>query len=31
MGRNIGFPKSELEPFQAQFKQEVENCKTVKA
>ena len=28
MGRNIRFLKSELEPFRASFKQEVENGKT---
>ena len=28
MGRNIRFLKSELEPFRAQFKQEMENGKT---
>jgi len=28
MGRNIRFLKSELEPFRAQFKKEVENGKT---
>lgn len=28
MGRNIRFLKSELEPFRAQFKQEVENGET---
>ena len=28
MGRNIRFLKSDLEPFRAQFKQEVENGKT---
>ena len=28
MGRNIRFLRSELEPFRAQFKQEVENGKT---
>jgi len=31
MGRNIRFLKSDLEPFRAQFKQEVENGKTSKA
>ena len=31
MGRNIRFLKSELEPFRAQFKQEVGNGKTSKA
>jgi excisionase family DNA binding protein len=31
MGRNIRFLKSELEPFRAQFKQEMENSKTNKA
>jgi excisionase family DNA binding protein len=31
MGRNIRFLKSELEPFRAQFKQEVENGKTEQA
>ena len=31
MGRNIRFLKSELEPFRAQFKQEVENGKTSEA
>ena len=28
MGRNIRFLKSDLDPFRAQFKQEVENGKT---
>jgi hypothetical protein len=28
MGRNIRFLKSELEPFRAQFKQEIGNGKT---
>ena len=28
MGRNIRFLKSELEPFRAQFKQEIGNAKT---
>ena len=28
MGRNIRFLKSELEPFRAQFKQEIRNGKT---
>jgi len=28
MGRNIRFLKSDLKPFRAQFKQEVENGKT---
>lgn len=28
MGRNIRFLKSDLEPFRARFKQEVENVKT---
>jgi len=28
MGRNIRFLKSDLEPFRAQFKQEMENGKT---
>ena len=31
MGRNIRFLKSELEPFRAQFKQEVENGETKQA
>jgi len=31
MGRNIRFLKSDLEPFRAQFKQEMENGKTNKA
>ena len=31
MGRNIRFLKSELEPFRAQFKQEVGNGKTQQA
>jgi len=31
MGRNIRFLKSDLEPFRAQFKQEVENGKTKQA
>ena len=31
MGRNIRFLKSELEPFRATFKQEVENGKTKQA
>ena len=31
MGRNIRFLKSELEPFRAQFKQEVGNGKTSEA
>ncbi len=31
MGRNIRFLKSELEPFRAQFKQEVENGQTEQA
>jgi excisionase family DNA binding protein len=31
MGRNIRFLKSELEPFRAQFKQEMENGKTEQA
>jgi excisionase family DNA binding protein len=31
MGRNIRFLKSELEPFRAQFKQEVGNGKTKQA
>jgi len=31
MGRNIRFLKSELEPFRAQFKHEVENGKTEQA
>jgi excisionase family DNA binding protein len=31
MGRNIRFLKSELEPFRAQFKQEVGNGKTGEA
>jgi excisionase family DNA binding protein len=31
MGRNIRFLKSDLEPFRAQFKQEMENGKTSKA
>jgi excisionase family DNA binding protein len=31
MGRNIRFLKSELEPFRAQFKKEVENGKTKQA
>ena len=31
MGRNIRFLRSELEPFRAQFKQEVENGKTKQA
>jgi excisionase family DNA binding protein len=31
MGRNIRFLKSELEPFRAQFKQEVGNGKTEQA
>ncbi len=31
MGRNIRFLKSELEPFRAKFKQEMENGKTSKA
>jgi excisionase family DNA binding protein len=31
MGRNIRFLKSDLEPFRAQFKQEVENGKTSEA
>jgi excisionase family DNA binding protein len=31
MGRNIRFLKSELEPFRAQFKQEMENGKTKQA
>ena len=31
MGRNIRFLKSELEPFRAQFKQEIGNGKTEQA
>jgi excisionase family DNA binding protein len=31
MGRNVRFLKSELEPFRAQFKQEVENDETEQA
>ena len=31
MGRNIRFLKSDLEPFRAQFKQEVENGETKQA
>ena len=31
MGRNIRFLKSDLRPFRAQFKQEVENGKTSEA
>jgi excisionase family DNA binding protein len=31
MGRNIRFLKSELEPFRARFKQEVENGETKQA
>jgi len=31
MGRNIRFLKSDLQPFRAQFKQEVENGKTSEA
>jgi excisionase family DNA binding protein len=31
MGRNIRFLKSDLEPFRAQFKQEVENGETEQA
>jgi excisionase family DNA binding protein len=31
MGRNVRFLKSELEPFRAQFKQEVENGETEQA
>jgi excisionase family DNA binding protein len=31
MGRNIRFLKSDLEPFRAQFKQEVENGETKEA
>ncbi len=31
MGRNIRFLRSDLEPFRASFKREVENAKTKKA